>query len=102
MYRKIKTASGLRLRFHPYPAVVQLHYLAAMGQADAGALVFGPGMQAPEQQEDFIVVRRLYADTVVLTTKRPVINAPFRADMYFGDAVLFRKLNGVAQQVLEQ
>jgi hypothetical protein len=101
-YRKKEPRSPAGFRFRPYFPFVQLYDLFAMGQADAGAFILIPGMEALENDEYPFQELALHADAVVADDELPMPVAGCRRDLYLWNAALLPEFDGVGDKVLEQ
>src|SRR6476660_5713182 len=93
-----------RLGVEPEPTPVVLHDLLAHRQADAGATVGIPAVQALEDHEDLVLVLLVDADAVVAAGELPDVRVPGRTsgrDVH-PRRVLPPELHTVGDEILQQ
>ena len=92
---KIKNTAFARYRLHPYFTVVQLYNFFAMSKTNAGAFIFGSGVQALKNYKYPFAAGFTNANPVIGKSKMPVAFGFGSRNYYLRSGIFFSEVNGL-------
>src|ERR1035437_461595 len=98
----MKCASFAGCRFHPDPALMQLHYLLTMRQPDTRTRIFIAGVELLKNNKYPFVIFFCYSNTIVFKCKLPIATDFLHRNIYLRRNSFFPELNSINNQVLKK